>query len=223
MPDKKNENPMNTEDPMALRELFRSKYVRATSPFTEGGDVPFPVFITPEDAKRMFVHFAANLIRDQYPKPLRRALIKELFKTDIQPYGRLLENVILGLHLLPERVNDALNKPQGFIERIISGETKPWELSPVEGAEVSDLFRIHGELLPDLLRWSAAAFKQREVARQKDQSLPQLDEASPEALRLLDIGAAAMNPDMELPGEAEAWIPKVLAELKKREADDLLN
>ncbi|HWT02900.1 MAG TPA: hypothetical protein VN256_21805 [Pyrinomonadaceae bacterium] len=223
MPDEKNKDFMNTDDPTDLRELFRSKYVRAAPPFVEGGDLPFPVFIAPEDAKRMFVHFAAKLLRDHYTKPLRRPMVKELFKTETQPYGRLLETMILDLRLLTGSVNDALNKPQGYIERVITGETKPWELSPAEGAEISVMFRIHAELLPDLLRWSAAAFKQREAAGQSGRSLPRLEEASSEALRLLDIGAAAMNPGMELPGEAEAWISVVLAEIEKRQAYDLLN
>jgi len=215
MPANENDTTDYTEIETAVLKLFRSEYAPPI-PSGERSGESTEVYFTEEDLPRMSVRITLKIIRDRHPEPLHRV-------EDIQPLWRWVETVRLDLLLTPRRINNALNQPLGFIERFETGQIVPWQLSPGVGADIAILFRLHKEALRDLLRWSAAAYREREAAKQAETSHPSLNETSPGALRMFDIAAARMNPDAELPAEAENWFADVISELEQRQAHDLLN
>jgi hypothetical protein len=222
MPAGKKNNSKHTEAEEAeagLRALFHSKYAPRI-PFEES-DRPPEVFITDEDAARMFVESLSKLFKKRYIEPLRHLKGQRPFEQ--QPYGRLLETQRLDLRLEHVVLDEKLGQPMGFIRQLENGEIVPWHLSPAVGAEIADLYRHHIDLLPNLLRWSTAAYREREAAMQSGLSHPPIDEASPGALRMFDLAAARTNPNEKLPAEAEDWVAGVRSELEKRQAYDLLN
>jgi hypothetical protein len=204
-----------TEIETAVMELFRSEYAPPI-PSLEGPDESMQVYFTEEDLPRMSVRITIKLIRDRFPEPLHNV-------EDIQPLWHWVETVRLDVLLTPRKINDALNQPLGFIERFETGQVIPWQLSALEGADIAILFRLHKDALRDLLRWSAAVYKEREAAKQDESSHPPLYGTSPGALRMFDLAAARMNPDAELPAEAENWLTEVISELERRQTHDLLN
>ena len=215
MPGHKRDDSWHNEAEAALRALFRSEYAPPIPSEIEGADAT-PEVHKREDSQRMSVQFAADRIRNRFPEPVRR--LEERY-----PFELWLEAVIQDLHLLPKKINAALNQGKGFVERIIAGEVAPWQLSAAEGADVVTLFRLHFDSLPNLLRWSVAARRMREAEAQSDLSYPPLDEAPPDAQRLSDMVAAHVDASPKLPGEVEAWLIELRAELGKRQAYDFLN
>jgi hypothetical protein len=216
MPTDRKDNSRNAEAEAALRALFRSEYAPTLLADEEETEPPAEVFITDEDAARMFVQIVADRIRKRYPDP-RHGL------ENVQPIWCLVEGIRVELRLLQKRIDAALDQPPGFTKEFETGRIILWELPPSAGVKMVKLFNLHFESLPDLLRWSAAAYKAREAAKRDESSYPPINKASAGALRMFDIAAARMDPNTELPAEAEAWMGALRSELERLEYYDLLN
>jgi hypothetical protein len=216
MPADRKEKSRDAEAEAIFRALIRSKYARTILSDEDETEPPAEVYVTDEDAARMFVQIVANRIIKRYPNP-RHGL------ENVQPIWLLVEGIRIELRLLQKRIDAALNQPPGFIKEFETGRIVLWELPPSVGAKLVKLFNLHFDSLPQLLRWSAAAYNARNAAKRDKSSHPPIDQASPGALRMFDIAAALTDPDTELPAEAEAWLIALRSELERLGYYELLN
>jgi hypothetical protein len=206
----------------AVRKLLEAALLLEDSPVLTDSVVDalmsMPSDVPSETLERGLAQFAEKVLGKLHQEPVRKIEEKLTF-------GRWIEKVRKKARLAYEFIAAALKKDPLFVEQLETGDILPWELTPIEGADIIALFRIHLTAVVQLLEISLDVSKElangEAIAARAHKGRPSRKRS--ESTRLAwELYLAHRAEKAELTPEIVNWLNEVGKVLKDRQAMHLL-
>jgi transcriptional regulator with XRE-family HTH domain len=149
----------------------------------------------------MLADFVKNVLAELHRRPVR-----ELAQP--WPFGRWLEATRQGARLSRENVALALEKDEDFVEQIETGEILPWNLSVSDAAKIVILFRVHMDVIKQLVHSSYVVSKAREALKKakRPHRGERFEEKDPSVKLAVDLYYARNSEFIEMSEDVTKWL-----------------
>jgi transcriptional regulator with XRE-family HTH domain len=119
------------------------------------------------------------------------------------------------VRLTRENVAAALGKDEAFVEQIETGESLPWKLSLSDAEEIVILFRVHMDVVEQLVHSSYVVSKAREaLEKAESRRKKRFEEKDPSVKLAVDLYYARNSEPIEMSQEVTEWLISLRERLK---------
>lgn len=171
---------------------------------------------TLEGMNRIEARFVEKLFQQVHREPVRTLAQK-------WPFNRWLEAMRESLRLTRDDIAIALKKDRAFVERLENGDQEPWRFRPGDVCDIVYLFRIHIDVVIDLVANSAAVYSSSGVEAIARAHRGRTSEARGRSTkRALELYLARNLPTVQLGDDISSWLDDLRRELRNRKLEELL-
>lgn len=192
----------------SMKLVLRSKYAPPLSERAINSFLSLPDNEIKVDTKSMLAGFTKKVFASLHKRPVRQL-------AQPWPFGRWLEGTRQSVRLTHENVAAALGKDEAFVEQIETGEILPWKLSLSDAEEIVILFRVHMDVVEQLVHSSYVVSKAREaLEKAESRRKKRFEEKDPSVKLAVDLYYARNSEPIEMNQEVTEWLISLRERLK---------